>query len=66
MPKIIVELIERRADVHHPDDEGRTPLHLAVMNNRLSFVKYLLYKKAKLYVSFKDNNQNFVIIYYRL
>ncbi len=50
LPKIIVDLIERGADVNHADDENRTALHLAVMENRLPFVKYLLQNGAKIYV----------------
>jgi ankyrin repeat protein len=50
LPKIIVDLIERGAEVNHTDDENRTALHLAVMENRLPFVKYLLDNKADIYV----------------
>ncbi len=53
MPKIIVDLIKRGADVNHTDDENRTALHLAVMENRLPFVKYLLKKGANIYVRLK-------------
>ncbi|CAF1212259.1 unnamed protein product [Adineta steineri] len=50
VPSIITKLVERRADVNHPDDEGRTPLHLAIMENHLQFVKYLLGEtKADIY-----------------
>jgi len=53
LPKIIVDLIERGADVNHADDENRTALHLAVMGNRLPFVKYLLQNGANIYVRLK-------------
>jgi ankyrin repeat protein len=38
--------------VDHDDDEGRTPLHLAVMLNRFSFVKYLLENGASIEVRY--------------
>ncbi len=53
LPDIIHTLIERGADINHADDENRTPLHLAVRENRLPFVKYLLYKGANIYVRFE-------------
>ncbi|CAF4199915.1 unnamed protein product [Adineta steineri] len=57
VPLIITKLVERRADVNHLDDEGRTPLHLAVMGNHLPFVEYLLDKtKADIYVSIKEEH----------
>ncbi|CAF4998289.1 unnamed protein product, partial [Rotaria sp. Silwood1] len=49
LPSIICTLIDRGTDVNHPDDEGRTPLHLAIMENRLTFVKYLLHRNANIY-----------------
>jgi ankyrin repeat protein len=55
VPRIIVDLVERGANVNHPDDEGRTPLHLAVMENRLSFVKYLLNQNANIYVRIENS-----------
>jgi hypothetical protein len=38
--------------VDHDDDEGRTPLHLAVMLNRFSFVEYLLENGASIEVRY--------------
>jgi ankyrin repeat protein len=46
-------LIERGADINHADDENRTPLHLAIMENRLPLVKYLLHNNANIYVRFE-------------
>ncbi len=47
VPRVVRMLIERtwfgtRIQIDHEDDEGRTPLHLAVMANRYAFVCYLL------------------------
>ncbi|CAF3896320.1 unnamed protein product, partial [Rotaria sp. Silwood1] len=53
LPSIICTLIDRGTDVNHPDDEGRTPLHLAIMENRLTFVKYLLHRNANIYATTK-------------
>lgn len=39
------------ADVNDVDDEGRTPLHLAVQNNRYRFAKRLIAAGAKLTVT---------------
>jgi ankyrin repeat protein len=50
LPEIIENLIKDGANVDHADDEGRTPLHLAVMENRLPLVQYLIEKKADIYV----------------
>ena len=38
---------EATIQIDHEDDEGRTALHIAAMENRYSFVKYLLEKKAR-------------------
>jgi len=39
---------ETSIQIDHEDEEGRTPLHLAVMTNRHSFVSYLLENGARL------------------
>ncbi len=55
IPRIVKILIERpwyetSIQIDHEDEEGRTPLHLAVMANRYSFVSYLLKNDARLEV----------------
>lgn len=49
----IVHLLIRtlKAHVNHTDDEGRTPLHLAVMRNRYVYADYLIEHKADVTVS---------------
>jgi ankyrin repeat protein len=56
-PPYVVKLIfdqkfKNKILVDHDDDEGRTPLHLAVMLNRFSFVKYLLENGASIEVRY--------------
>jgi hypothetical protein len=41
--------IDHKADVNAKDDEGNTPLHLAVMLNKLSFVRILIANKADVF-----------------
>lgn len=53
IPSIVKILIERHwyetsIYINHEDEEGRTPLHLAVMANRYSFVSYLLKTGARI------------------
>jgi ankyrin repeat protein len=48
---------ELHADVDHADDEGRTPLHLAVMRGRFDYAHYLISRGAKV-----DVSMNFYII----
>lgn len=45
---------EKSIQIDHEDDEGRTPLHIAVMTNRYSFVKFLLDNKARLDVRIRS------------
>jgi ankyrin repeat protein len=63
VPPLVKMLIERtwfetHRQIDHEDDEGRTPLHLAVMANRYPFVSYLLSKNAHIEV------RNIYLFYY--
>lgn len=39
-------MLECGADVHDIDDEGRTPLHTAILYHRIDYVQHLLKYKA--------------------
>ena len=54
---------DEKIDINHQDDEGRTPLHLAVMTNRLAFVEYLLEHKSRVEVRMNHTVFNFHFIY---
>jgi ankyrin repeat protein len=47
--KVLID--ELHANVNHADDEGRTPLHLAVMQGRFHSARYLIDRGAKVDVS---------------
>jgi ankyrin repeat protein len=51
--RLVKLLMERKqcADVNQADDEGCTPLHLAVMRGRNLYIEYLIDKGAKVDVS---------------
>ncbi|CAF4710247.1 unnamed protein product [Rotaria sp. Silwood1] len=48
LPIIVYQMLERGADVHDDDDQGRTPLHIAAQYHRLDFIHYLVAYGANL------------------
>ncbi|CAF1466942.1 unnamed protein product [Adineta ricciae] len=65
--KILVDStrFDQKIDINHQDDEGRTPLHLAVMANRLAFVEYLLERKSRVEIKTKLNANVFHFMFIR-
>ncbi len=50
LPPIVRQLFTLKAHVKDPDDEGRTPLHLAVQANRYNYAMKLIDKGADIMV----------------
>jgi len=51
LPQILKQIFNLGVDIHDNDDEGRTPLHLAVKYNRYQFAKQLIARGADVMVS---------------
>jgi ankyrin repeat protein len=50
LPVIVQRMLELGAHVNDRDDEGHTPLHLAVKANRYNYVKELINRGADIMV----------------
>ena len=52
--KVVDVLIKAKADVNIPDDDGNTPLHLAVIHNHVKVVSYLIQYNANVAYQNRD------------
>ncbi len=50
LPEIVRDMLNLGADINDRDDEGRTPLHLAVQTNRYNYAAELIARGADIMV----------------
>jgi ankyrin repeat protein len=54
LPDIMAYIFKRQPDINDRDNEGRTPLHLAVLANRYNYARELIVRGADIMVRAED------------